>query len=133
MGFFHRYTIAADKAVQLAMLDKYAEFWETIKAETPPEPENYDDIKRLFPEPKGTLIVPEEIKGKLYEYRSLTSTSGEIKNRQEALKVEILSWARTQDTTIDDESMESIRFMDEAGNKIGSFSKQKNGKLVFRT
>jgi hypothetical protein len=135
MGFFHGYEISADQGAQTAMLDWYVKFWESIKAEKPPEPENYDDIKRLFPEPKGTLIVPAAIEMKLREYRDITAelgTAGSAAKRQEQLKVEILAWARSQGTTLDDESTESLVMRNESGEKCGSFSKTKKGTLVFR-
>jgi hypothetical protein len=136
MGFFHLYTITADKTARLAMLDSYVEFWESIRAEQMPEPENYDDIKRLFPEPKGTIIVPQAVEIKLREYREITEELGETgpqAKRRDQLKVEILSWARTRTAVLDDESTESLIMRNEAGEKCGSFSKTKKGTLVFRT
>jgi hypothetical protein len=136
MGYFHHYTIAADGKTQIAMMDSYAAFWESIKSERPPEPENYDDIKRLFPEPKGTLIVPPNIEMKLREYRDITEElggTGPQAKRREQLKVEILSWARTQTTALDEESTESLVMRNEVGDKCGSFGKTKTGSLVFRT
>jgi hypothetical protein len=136
MGFFHRYTITADKTAQMAMLDSYAQFWESIKKEISPQPENYDDIKRLFPEPKGTLIVPAAVEMKLREYKDITAElggTGPQAKRKEQLKVEILDWARTQTTTLDEESTESLVLRNEAGEKCGRFGKTKNGSFVFRT
>jgi hypothetical protein len=118
------------------MLDGYAKFWESIMAERPPEPETYDDIKRLFPEPRGTLIVPPAIEMKLREYRDITEElggSGPQAKRREQLKIEVLSWARQQTTVLDDESMESLVMRSEAGEKCGSFTKTKTGALMFRT
>ncbi|MDR1353528.1 MAG: YqaJ viral recombinase family protein [Treponema sp.] len=135
MGFFHRYEIAADQATQTAMLDGYAKFWESVKAGKPPAPENYADIKRLFPEPKGTLIAPPAIEMKLREYRDIAAElggSGPQAKRQEQLKVEILSWARGQAAEEDDESAEKLVIRNEAGEKCGSFGKTKTGALVFR-
>jgi hypothetical protein len=135
MGYFHRYEIAADKQRQQAMKDSYAEFWEHIKAETPPEPENYEDLKRIFPEPKGTLVVPQEMKTKIAMYRSIgeeIGTGGALAKHRERLKVEILSWARKQSTVLDDESTEALILRDECGNKCGSFSRTKTGTLMFR-
>ena len=136
MGFFHRYEVATDGAAQTAMLESYAKTWENLKAGKLPEPETYEDIKRLFPEPKGTLIVPPALEMKLREYRDISAELGESgpqAKRREQLKVEILSWARTQTTTLDDESTERLVLRNEAGEKCGSFGKTKTGALVFRT
>jgi hypothetical protein len=136
MGYFHTYEIEADQEAQQAMLEGYRKFWKRIEAEEPPEPENYEDIKRLFPEPRGTLIVPPAIEMKLRECRDITAElggTGPQAKRRDQLKVEILAWARTQATTLDDESMEGLIMRSEAGEKCGSFSKSKAGSLVFRT
>jgi hypothetical protein len=136
MGYFHVYEIEADMEAREAMLEGYRKFWESVQAEEPPEPENYEDIKRLFPEPRGTLIVPPAIEMKLREYRDITAElggTGPQAKRRERLKVEILAWARTRKTTLDDESMEGLVMRNEAGEKCGSFSKSKTDSLVFRT
>jgi hypothetical protein len=136
MGYFHTYEIGEDKEAREAMLESYRKFWERVRAEEPPEPENYEDIKRLFPEPRGTLIVPPVIEMKLREYRDITAEiggTGPQAKRRDQLKVEILAWARGQAAALDDESTESLVMRNEAGEKCGSFGKTKAGALVFRT
>jgi hypothetical protein len=136
MGYFHVYEIEADMEAREAMLAGYRKFWESVKAEEPPEPESYEDVKRLFPEPRGTLIAPPAIEMKLREHRDIgeeIGASGRAAKRREQLKTEALAWARTQATTLDDESMESLIIRNEAGEKIGSFGKTKAGTLAFRT
>jgi hypothetical protein len=136
MGFFHIYEISNDRSAHSKMTDIYAQFWESIETEKPPEPETYDDIKRLFPAPRGTLIVPQAIEIKLREYKDITAElggTGPQAKRRDKLKVEILSWARKQAPELDDESMECLVMRNESGEKCGSFGKTKNGALVFRT
>jgi hypothetical protein len=135
-GFFHQYPVSADKAAQEAMLERYRDFWESVTARVPPSPENYDDIKRLFPSPRGTLIVPSALELTLREYKDITTEIGEggpAAKRREQLKVEILSWARAQAPVLDDESTEALVMLNETGEKCGSFGKTKTGALVFRT
>jgi hypothetical protein len=135
MGFFHVYEIAVDREAQEAMKAGYAKFWETVKAETPPESETYADIKRLFPEPRGTIVVPPFIELKLREYRDIGAEIGEggtLAKRREQLKLETLAWARGQAPELDDESTESLVMRNEAGEKCGSLGKTQSGSLVFR-
>jgi hypothetical protein len=133
MGFFHTYEIEANETAQSILLEQYELFWESIQKETMPKPADYDDIKRIFPNPKGTVIVPGEMKNKILEYQDITNQAYEFGRIKEAIKISILSWAREQKTTIDDESTESLILMDDKGEKLGSFGKTKTGTLVFRT
>jgi hypothetical protein len=136
MGYFHTYEIAADKIAQDAMVEKYAAFQEKyLDTGTPPPAETYEDIKRLFPAPVGTLIVPAGIAGKIAEYKSIgdeISDRGMLGKRREELQVEILSYGRAHETVIDNESAEKFLMLDEAGNKVAQFGKDKNGWLSFR-
>jgi hypothetical protein len=118
------------------MLERYRDFWESVTARVPPSPENYDDIKRIFPSPRGTLIVPSAIEIKLREYKDITTEIGDggpAAKRREQLKVEILSWARARAPVLDDESTEALVMLNETGEKCGSLGKTKAGALVFRT
>ncbi|GHT66418.1 hypothetical protein FACS1894110_10070 [Spirochaetia bacterium] len=134
MGYFHQYEIAADKAAQEAMLESYAKTWELVKARKLPEPEDMEDLRRLFPEPKGTLIIPAAIEAKVREYRDIKSElsdTGTQGKRAEQIKTELVNWIRTQKTTIDTESTEKLILRNEQGDKCGQVSKTKTGKLSF--
>jgi hypothetical protein len=115
---------------------RYREFWERhVLTGIPPEPANYDDIKRLFPAPKGTLVVPGNIADLFQEYKQINGeigNGGMLSKRLDAIKTEVLSWAKTQGAVLDDESQEALIMKDEAGKKVGQYGRQKNGTLVFR-
>jgi predicted phage-related endonuclease len=134
MGFFHSYTVPADRELQEMMVSRYKRFWDKyVLPGVPPEPQNYDDIKRLYTDPKSTLIVPENIERLLAEYGQIGEEAGKQKKRQEQIKVKVLDWARKQEGgVIDDESAEALILRNSRGEKAGSFSKNKNGTAVFR-
>ena len=133
MGYFHQYHVKADPAAQQSLLGRYKEFWgRHVLAGIPPEPRNYDDIKRLFPEPKATVIVPDYIERKLAEYKGITEESAESAKRKERLKTIITKYAAAHGGILDDESAEAMIFRNASGEKLGSWSRNKNGSLVFR-
>jgi hypothetical protein len=134
MGFFHQYTVEARPTLQKFMLERYLKFWENhVIPGVPPEPENYADIKRLFPEPKTTLVVTEDIGRLLSEYSQINAELKDQEKRQDAIKTKVLDWARRQEGgVIDEDSAEALILRNGSGDKVGSFSKNKNGALVFR-
>jgi predicted phage-related endonuclease len=134
MGFFHQYTVEARPTLRKFMLERYLKFWENhVIPGTPPEPENYADIKRLFPEPKTTLVVTEDIGRLLSEYSQINAELKDQEKRQDAIKTKVLDWARRQEGgAVDDDSAEALILRNGSGGKVGSFAKNKNGALVFR-
>jgi predicted phage-related endonuclease len=134
MGYLKFYSVEARPSLQAAMIERYKEFWEKhVVPGAPPEPENYDDIKRLFPEPKKTLIVSADVGRMLSEYAQINEETKEQEKRREEIKLKVLAWAREQtDGVIDDDSTEALILRDGKGDKVGSFAKNKNGTLVFR-
>jgi hypothetical protein len=134
-GFFHQYTIEAKPSLQAIMIERYKEFWENhIVPGIPPEPKNYDDIKRLFPSPKRTLVVNDAVERMLSEHSLINRETKDQGKRQEEIKVKVLAWAREQtDGVIDDESTEALILRNSKGDKVGSLAKNKNGVPVFRT
>ena len=134
MGYFHQYHIKANPVVQKLLVEKYYDFWRNhVLTGIPPEPRNYDDIKRLCPEPKSTIIVPDYIERKLLEYKGIAEETAWAKKRKDKLKTIITKYAATHYGIEDDESKEAIIFRNSSGDKLGSWSRNKNGSLVFRS
>jgi len=134
MGYFHQYPVKANPEAQRLMVDVYSEFWHNnVLAGKPPEPRNYDDVKRLFPEPKSTIVVPDYIERKIAEYKGITEETANAKKRKERLKTIVTMYAAKNVGIVDDESREAVIFMNGRGDKIASWSKDKNGKLTFRS
>jgi hypothetical protein len=136
IGNFHQYPVPANRDAQRGLLDAYRHFWDhNILTGIEPEPRTYDDVKRLFPEPKKTIVCPPLIAGWFAEMKAIGEEIGEggsMSKRKKRLAQITLDWARKQDGTLDDESRTATIFRDEAGKKLGQFAKQKNGVLVFR-
>lgn len=136
MGYFHQYPIAANHDAQKLLVDGYTHFWNKhVLTGIEPDPKTYDDIKRAFPEPKGTLVCAQEQASWFAEIKSINEEIGDggsLSKRVDELKVIALDWARKQDGMIDDESRQATIFRNEAGKKLGQFSKNKNGVLMFR-
>lgn len=125
MGFFKRYTIHVNPEAQAAMLASYRHFWEhNVLGEVPPDPRDYEDVRRLFPAPKGTIVCDDTLSGWLREYKDIRDElggKGMLSRRADELKVLILERARATDGTIDDESREKTIFRDQAGQKLGQY------------
>ena len=135
MGYFHQYLVRANPEAQRLMAEAYREFWhKNVLTGTPPEPRNYEDVKRLFPEPKSTIVVPDYIERKIAEYKGITEETASAKKRKERLRLIVTKWAAEhKDAGIeDDESKEAVIFRNGSGDRLGSWSKTKAGSLVFR-
>jgi hypothetical protein len=136
MGFFKQYTVEADPSAHKMMAERYERFWKKyVVPGVPPEPQNYDDIKRLFPEPKKTIVCDSVMAS---WFRQYTQTREEIGGKSPAqkymdrLRMKILIAARKMEGVEDDDSADALIFRDEAGKKLGQFSRTKAGALVFR-
>jgi hypothetical protein len=131
MGYFHQYPVDANPAAQTAMLEHYRAFWtDHVLAGIPPEPRDYDDIKRMFPEPVGTIVADATLESWLREYKEIgeeISATGRLGKRREELKVLALKYMRLADSTLDDESRDKTIVRDQQGHKLIQW----NGK-VFR-
>ena len=133
MGYFHQYFVKANDTVQQQLVKAYSEFWERyVLTGTPPEPRNYEDIKRLCPEPKSTIIVPDYIERKIAEYKGINEEGNRSNQRKERLKTIVTKYAATHSGIVDDESTEAVIFRNASGDKLGSWSRNKNGSLIFR-
>ncbi len=136
MGYFHQYTVPANRDLQSLMLDKYRVWWTRyVLGETPPEPANYADIRSMITEPVGTIIVDDDTARWFTEYKSIGSeigATGNLAKRRDQLKVLILKNARALESTLDDESTDKWIFRDDKGEKLGSYGRTAKGNMVFR-
>lgn len=137
MGFFHQYEVAADKALQAVMLERYRQFWsDYVLTETPPPLETWDDVKRIVTEPKGTVIATEEQERWASEYAQINGEIGHAKKQQDRIKALMISAIdMTAEHPLDDDSVEAIVLRSSNGRRIAAYSKEgKTGKKkkVFR-
>lgn len=136
MGYFHQYTIHAHADLQKLMLEAYADFWNNyVLTGTPPEPMNYDDIKKIVHSPVGTIIATPEINNLISEYKQIgseISSTGTLAKRRDQLKTQILNFSRTAGFVEDDESRDKWIIRSQDGKKLASYGKDKNGNYIFR-
>ena len=125
MGFFHTYEIAVNPTVQKSMREVYADFWQRfILGDEEPQPGCYDDVRRLFPAPIGTIIASEQVERWITEYDEIgkeTSKTGTLGKRREELKTIVLDWARKQDPVMDEASREKTLIMSTNGKKLAQW------------
>lgn len=136
MGYFHQYEITAHAELQDLMIKHYTDFWNNnVLAGIPPEPKTYNDIKRLVREPVGTIIADENIERLMSEYKHIKSEIGQgggLHKRIDQIKIEVMQYMTKQTGVIDDDSQDKFILRNQAGKKIASYSKNKNGSYVFR-
>ena len=138
MGYHHIYRVKLNDQLISKMHEKYREFWESyVLTGTPPKPMNVDDIKKLIPNPAGTIVIKNSFLIKtLKEYTEITKEiggSGILSKRKEQLKTVFLDRVRKQIPVADEESTDKWIFLDEQGNKLGSWGKNKNGTFILYT
>lgn len=135
MGYFHQYTIHAHADLQKLMLEAYSDFWNNhVLTGTPPEPQDYTDIKSICRSPKGLIVADENMENLAAEYKSITkeiSSTGTLAKRKEQIKTQILNKMididKTVGTIIDDNAIDKFILMSRTGKKLFSY----DGK-VFR-
>lgn len=136
MGYFHQYRVRENHEAQAAMLGTYREWWETyVIGETPPEPRDYADVRRYFPEPVGTVVCDKDMGEWLREMADIKKErgdSGMLGKRETELKVLILHQAGLTPAVLDDESHEGYVFRDQNGKKLGSFLKQTKKEYIVK-
>lgn len=133
MGFFHQYTVKRNQTAIDLMIENYNEFWnKNILEEIPPEPQDYDDLKKMIPNPSGTIVIDDEIEDLYREYKDITQEVNVVNKKKTQLKAIIIDRARKMHKEIDDESADKFIFRNSKGEKCGSFGKTKKGTYLFR-
>lgn len=131
MGLFHQYPVAASPSLQRLLVDAYSDFWHRyVLPEREPDLASYEDVRRAFPQPVGTVVADEQLERWAREYREIgeeISPRGRLGKRREELKVLILKSMRSSDRAFDDESRERTVLRDRQGQKLVQW----NGK-IFR-
>ena len=129
MGYFHQYTVTADKSLHKKLLKKYSDFWNFyVLTETEPPIKTDEDIRLLCPEPKGTIIIPEEIENWIKEYKNINQeigASGNLAKRKEQIKVNILAYLKSYSgmikVPVDKESEKKWVIKNQTGDNCASF------------
>ena len=125
MGLFHQYSVKASHTLQRKLVDAYCDFWHTyILTEKEPVLATYEDVRRAFPNPVGTVVSDEQTEGWTREYSMIgeeISKTGRLGKRREELRVLILKSMRAADSTMDDESREKTVLRDGKGGKLAQW------------
>jgi len=134
MGLFMQYVVPAHPEVQELMAAAARDWWHRyVVTETPPPVESYDDIRRLLPEPRGTVIADAQTARWCAEYGQINDELARIDKRKKELAKLILAPIKAgAERPVDDDSVEALILRDGTGHKLASYSKSKAGKLTFR-
>ena len=125
MGYYHTYHITPNEKLQSLMLQKYEKFWnENIIGKKIPEIQTLDDIKKIYTEPKGTVVADEEIERINSERKLIQKEISEMKKNVDKLKlIEQQYLYDHAGEVIDDETREKTILLDRSGKKLASYSK----------
>jgi len=122
MGLFHQYPVAASPSLQRTLVDAYSHFWHTyVLPEREPELSSYEDYRRAFPQPVGTVVADEQTERWASEFDLIgeeISKKGRLGKRREELKLLMLAYMRASDHAVDDESREKTVLRDRKGKKL---------------
>lgn len=129
MGYYHQYLINQNTELQEMILNRYVDFWEkNILKSIPPEPVNFLDIKKLVPDPKGTIVANDKMWRLAKEYKDITNEVSSANKRKAQLKTLILKFMSEQaEAPIDEDTVEKWILKSPDGKKLASY----NGK-IFR-
>lgn len=115
---FRIYTVHADAELQDLILQREADFWEMVKAGTPPDPTTFTDLKQRF----GAASKAQTVQANLEVMKAIARLK-EIKalsSEEESLKAVIMAALKESDTLID-------------GNKVLATWKAQKGATRFDT
>jgi hypothetical protein len=122
MGYFHQYRIPANPRLQELMLEHYRDWWTRyVLGETPPPARNYNDVRRLVPNPRGTIIADEELERWIAEHKQIGQESAEASKSRDRLKVKMIEHAQTLAKVQDEESADKWVIRDSSGRKLAQY------------
>jgi predicted phage-related endonuclease len=123
MGYFHEYHVKANYELQKTMLEEYVNWWQTyvIGRKRPPA-KAYSDIRKLVPEPVGSVIATPEIERWSREYKDYTKEIAEGNKRKAQLKTLMLDYIDENcEKTPEKESKDKWLIFNQKGKKIHSY------------
>lgn len=129
-GYFHQYHIQAHPVAQAALKAAYSDFWSRyVIPQIEPPCRTYEDVKRLFVDPKGTIIVDDEIESLCTEYKLINSqigASGRLAKRKAKIRRMVLDYMRRADPMVGDDNREKTVMVSRTGKPLMSY----NGKAL---
>lgn len=99
---FRIYEVQEDKELQEMIIGKEIAFWKLVQDGVPPEPVNYEDVKRRFRTSKAeTITATTEIVNDLCVLRGIQNEISRLGQEEEAYKAGIMKLMGEHDTLID--------------------------------
>ena len=138
MGNFHTYLLPSAPPLEQAIIKAVQSFHvEKFLPGIPPSPTDWDDVRRLLPNPIGTVIATPTMAKLAREHSELTrslGTSSPASKRREIVRTELMGMVTTARRSDATHPQESVIILDPFnGDQLASLSKNKNGVLVFRS
>ena len=129
VGWFHQYTVDASGEAQAEIVEALVAFWNRyLLTEMPPPARTYEDCRRLFVAPKGTVLADDDTERLAAEYRQINTEESAFRKRKEQIKAEIVKrMAAAAEHPIDGDSTEKWILRGASGAKLATY----DGK-VFR-
>lgn len=137
MGNFHQYSLPSNPALETAIIESVQRFdRDHMKPGIPPTPTDFADVRRLLPNPMGTVIATPDLVTLCREYsenvRQL-GTASPIRARQEILKTQIADTANQLRRSDPTSPPDKFLILDpNGGDQLASVSADKNGVISFR-
>lgn len=129
MGLFHQYIVEAQPVAQKGLVEALADFWNVhVLGEKTPEPQNYDDVRRMFPAPIGTVVADDQLERNILEYRDIHGEFKKMEARCAELKTQIVFKAASiAERPADKDSSNKIVIVGASGKKLASYGMTKRG------
>jgi putative phage-type endonuclease len=123
MGFFHQYVVEASDELHERLLETYVDFWRVhVDGRTPPTATSYEDCKRLFTAPKGTVVADDELERWASEYKQINGEISAMTRRNDQLKTGMIGrMAARAEKPVDGDSCEKWILRGASGKKLGAW------------
>jgi hypothetical protein len=137
MGYFHTYNLPRNEPLESAIIAAIQRFHErNVMTGLYPDPQNYDDIRRLLARPMGTIVATPELAELCSEYSEVTrqlGTAGPLVKRKEALRLDILSRCiKMKRDNWNEPDNKIIVISPDGGHTLATFGVDTDGKQTFR-
>jgi putative phage-type endonuclease len=99
-----RYYYKRNAELEKLIIEKTKEFWENnVLQMTPPEPKNFDDIKKLYntATQNSHVIATNEISSKYFELLEIRKQMKELENNKEQIENDLKCFMRDSESLID--------------------------------
>lgn len=136
MGYFHTYNLQSNPALETAIIEKVQDFHERyVIPGIPPDPQNWDDIRRLLPRPIGTIIANPELAELCTDYSEVTrqlGNAGPLQKRKKDLRQSIMATAlKLKRDNWNEPDDKLIIISPDGGGVLATFSANEEGQQRF--